>query len=173
MLAARPMAGPQPEMPLPATPMPRPYLSVISLAVASAASLFKSTQTMCAPSLTRRCAVSLPMPEPAPITTTTWRASSFSAGMRWSFASSSSQYSMSKASCCGQRDVFIDRLRAAHHFDGAVVKLRGDARFGLVLAPRDHAEAGNEHDGRSSDRASRASWRVCRSCSKPRSPCGI
>ncbi len=28
MLAARPMAGPQPERPVPATPMPTPYLSV-------------------------------------------------------------------------------------------------------------------------------------------------
>ena len=47
-----------------------------------------------------------------------------------------------------QRDVFVDRLGAAHHFDGAVVKLRGDARLGFVLAPRDHAEAGDEHDRR-------------------------
>ena len=60
-----------------------------------------STQTTCAPSRTSRCAVSLPMPEPAPMTTTTCRASSFSAGIRFNFASSSSQYSMSKASCCG------------------------------------------------------------------------
>ena len=40
-----------------------------------------------------------------------------------------------------QGDVFVDRFRAAHHFDRAVVELRGDARFGLVLAPGDHAEA--------------------------------
>ncbi len=35
------------------------------------------------------------------MTTMTCRASSFSAGIRFNFASSSSQYSMSKASCCG------------------------------------------------------------------------
>ncbi len=47
-----------------------------------------------------------------------------------------------------QRDVFVDRLGAAHDFDGAVVELGGDARFGFVLAPGDHAEAGNQHDRR-------------------------
>ena len=41
------------------------------------------------------------MPLPAPTTATTCRASSFSAGIRRNFASSSSQYSMSNASCCG------------------------------------------------------------------------
>ena len=35
--------------------------------------------------------MALPLPEPAPMTTTTWRASSFSAGMRFSCASSSSR----------------------------------------------------------------------------------
>ena len=87
---------------MPATPMPTPYLPVISWAVAAAAASLRSTQTRCAPSLTRRWAVSLPMPEPAPMTTMTWRASSYSAGMRLSFASSRSQYSMSNASCCGR-----------------------------------------------------------------------
>ena len=96
-----PMAGPQPDNPVPATPMPTPYLASISRAVACAASALRSTHTMCAPSLTNRCAVSLPIPEPAPITTWICRASSFSAGIRWSFASSSNQYSMSNASCCG------------------------------------------------------------------------
>ena len=89
----------------------------------------------------------LPMPLPAPTTAMTCRASSFSAGMRLSLASSSSQYSMSKASCCGRAIYSIDRLRAAHHFDGAVVEFGGDARFALVLAPGDHAEAGDEDDG--------------------------
>ena len=39
------MAGPQSEMPLPAMPMPSPYLPVISFAVAWAVPTFKSTQT--------------------------------------------------------------------------------------------------------------------------------
>ena len=101
MLHASPRAGPQAETPVPATPIPCPSWSVISLAAASAASGFMSTHTTWAPSLASRWAVSRPMPEPAPMTMATWRASSFSAGMRLSFASSSSQYSMSNASCCG------------------------------------------------------------------------
>ncbi len=40
-----------------------------------------------------------------------------------------------------QRDVFIHRLGAAHHLDRTVVKLRRDARFALILAPRDHSNA--------------------------------
>jgi len=40
-----------------------------------------------------------PIPLPAPTTTTTCLSSGFSGGMRLSFASSSSQYSMSNASC--------------------------------------------------------------------------
>ncbi len=47
-----------------------------------------------------------------------------------------------------QGDVFVDRLGAAHHFHGAVVELRGHARFGLVLAPGDHAETRDENDRR-------------------------
>ena len=47
-----------------------------------------------------------------------------------------------------ERDVLVDRFGAAHDFDGAVVELGGDARFALVLAPGDHAEAGDEDDGR-------------------------
>ena len=47
-----------------------------------------------------------------------------------------------------QGDVFVDRFGAAHHFHGAVVELGGNARLGLVLAPGDHAEAGNEDDRR-------------------------
>ncbi len=47
-----------------------------------------------------------------------------------------------------QRDILVNRLRAAHDFDGAVVKFRRDPRLGFVLAPRDHAEAGDQHHGR-------------------------
>ena len=35
-----------------------------------------------------------------------------------------------------QRDVFVDRLRAAHHFDGAVVELGGDARLAILSLPQ-------------------------------------
>ena len=44
--------------------------------------------------------------------------------------------------------VLVDGFGAAHDFDGAVVELSRDAGFGLVLAPGDHAEAGDEDDRR-------------------------
>ena len=44
--------------------------------------------------------------------------------------------------------VLIDRFRAAHHFDRAVVELRSDARFALVLAPREHSQPWNQHYSR-------------------------
>ena len=59
MLQASPMAGPQPEIPDPATPIPCPSLAVISCAVASADSNFMSTHTTCAPSFARRRAASV------------------------------------------------------------------------------------------------------------------
>ena len=37
--------------------------------------------------------------------------------------------------------------RPAHHLHGTVVKLRRDPRFTLRLAPRHHAQSGNQHDG--------------------------
>ena len=46
------------------------------------------------------------------------------------------------------RLVLVDCFRAAHHFDGAIVKLRSDARLTLVLSPGDHAQSRNQHDGR-------------------------
>src|SRR5262249_19623379 len=42
--------------------------------------------------------------------------------------------------------VLIDGLSAAHHLDGAVVKLRGDTRLALVLAPGDHPQSRHEHN---------------------------
>src|SRR5882672_4426676 len=56
-----PIAGPQLLIPLPATPMPSPYFAIISWAVSFAAASSRSTQTMCAPSFTNRCAVALPI----------------------------------------------------------------------------------------------------------------
>ena len=47
-----------------------------------------------------------------------------------------------------QGDILVDGFRAAHDFDGAVVKLGNHARFALVLAERNHAEAGDEDDRR-------------------------
>ena len=128
--------------------MPVPCLSSIAFAVASAASAFRSTQTMCAPSLTSRWATSLPMPLPAPMTTMTWRASSFSGRHALELRLLEQPVFDVEGFLLRQGDVFVDRLGAAHDFDGAVVELGGDARLALVLAPGDHAEAGNEDDGR-------------------------
>ena len=47
-----------------------------------------------------------------------------------------------------QGDVLVDGFGATHDFDGAVIELRRDAGFGLVLTPSDHTEAGDEDDGR-------------------------
>ena len=44
-------------------------------------------------------------------------------------------------------DILVDRLGAAHHLDGAVVELGGDAAFALVLTPGDHSESGDQDDG--------------------------
>ena len=44
-----------------------------------------------------------------------------------------------------QRDVFINRLRAAHYFHRAVVKLRGYAAFAFVFTTRNHPATGDEH----------------------------
>ncbi len=46
-----------------------------------------------------------------------------------------------------KRNVSVDRLGAAHDFNRAVVELSGHAALGLVLAPRDQADAGDEHHG--------------------------
>ena len=72
-----------------------------------------------------------------------------------------------------QRDVFIDRFRAAHHFDGAVVELGRHARFRLVLAPRDHAEARDQDDRRVRVAHRRRVRVFAASRNRPRSPCGM
>ena len=68
------------------------------------------------------------------------------------------------------RLVLVDRLGAAHHLDGAVVELGGDARLALVLAPGDHSEAGNQHDRRVGIAHRRRIRPLCTGCSTRRSP---
>ena len=41
-----------------------------------------------------------------------------------------------------QGNVFIDGFSSTHDFDGAVIKLRRDTGFRLILAPRDHPQPG-------------------------------
>ena len=47
-----------------------------------------------------------------------------------------------------QRDVFINRFRTAHDFDGTVIEFSRDPGFGLILTPSNHAETRDENDGR-------------------------
>ena len=44
--------------------------------------------------------------------------------------------------------VLVDCFRAAHHLDGAIVKLCRDARLTFVLSPGDHSQTRNQHDRR-------------------------
>ena len=95
-----------------------------------------------------RSAVAAPMPPAPPVTSAMRPARLFGFGMRWSLASSSSQYSMSKASCSGRPRYSRDRRGAAHHVDGVDVELARDARRRLVLGEGDHADAGHQVDDR-------------------------
>ena len=54
----------------------------------------RSATTTQAPSAASRCAIALPMPDPAPVTSATRVASGLGFGIRASLASSSAQYSM-------------------------------------------------------------------------------
>jgi len=69
-----------------------------AFASASAVSSISASTTH-APSPSKRRAVARPIPPAPPVTSAIWPASDFGFGMRWSLASSSSQYSMSNASC--------------------------------------------------------------------------
>ena len=66
----------------------------IPSATSRAPSASRSATTTQAPSAPSRSAIALPIPEPAPVTSATRPASGFGLGIRWSFASSSDQYSM-------------------------------------------------------------------------------
>ena len=74
-----------------------PPICAISCRPAAAASL-RSATTRWAPSAAAFSAAARPIPLPAPTITQTRRLSSLGGGIRWSFASSSAQYSMLKAS---------------------------------------------------------------------------
>ncbi|MNE21596.1 hypothetical protein D3C80_1147630 [compost metagenome] len=65
-------------------------------------SVLTSVRTMTAPSCTIFRAMALPIPPPLPVTKAILPESALGLGMRCSFASSNSQYSMSNASCLGK-----------------------------------------------------------------------
>ena len=100
------------------------------------------------PRASSRSAVAAPMPPAPPVTMAIRPARLFGFGIRCSFASSSSQYSMSKASCSGSPRYSRDRRRPAHHVDRVDVELARDPRRRLVLGEGDHADAGHEIDDR-------------------------
>ena len=83
----------------------------ISRATASALPASMSATTTHAPSAARRSAIALPMPEPPPVTNATRVASGFAFGSRWSFASSSAQYSIRNFSDSGI-GAYVDRASA-------------------------------------------------------------
>ena len=43
---------------------------------------------------------------------------------------------------------FAEQCRTLHDMDGVGVELSGDAGFGLVLAEAEHAQSGDQNDGR-------------------------
>ena len=47
-----------------------------------------------------------------------------------------------------QGDILVDGFCAAHDFDGTVIEFSRDAGFGLILTPRNHAQARDEDNGR-------------------------
>ena len=171
MSHARPMAGPQLEMPVPATPMPRPYLSVISFAVACAAS--------CVQIDADDVRAFLDEPVRGFLADAAARADDDDDLPReFLFRRHALQLRFLEQPVFDverlllrQRDVLVDRLRAAHDLDGAVVKFRRDARFALVLAPGDHAQAGDQDRPSGSGRAWRANWRACTFRNRRRNPC--
>ena len=148
MFAARPIAGPHPEIPLPATPMPVPYFPSISLAVDSAASLIQvdAHDVRAILDESMRCLLA-----------------DAAAGaddddnlpgeflFRWhalQLRFLEEPILDVERLLLRQCDVFVDCLSAAHHFHGTVVELRCHTRLGFVLAPGDHAETRNENDRR-------------------------
>ena len=135
-------------MPLPATPMPRPCLSVISFAVASAAAVVQvdgddvrafldEAQRDLAADAAARADHGDDLPREFLLR-----------GHALELRFLEQPVFDVEGLLLRQRDVGVDRLRAAHDLDGAVVELGRDARLALVLAPGDQAEAGDEDDGR-------------------------
>ena len=144
MSHASPMAGPQPEMPLPATPMPAPCFAVISSAVASAAVGVQVHAGDVRPVL-REPVGDLPADAAAgpdhhrdPAGQLLLRRHPPQLRLFELPVLDVERFLLR------QGDVLVDRLGPAHHLDGAVVELGRHARLALVLAPGDHADAGDE-----------------------------
>ena len=142
------MAAPQLLMPVPATPIPSPYLAMISCAVALAAASSRSTHTTCAPSFTRRWAVAFPMPAPAPDDHDDPPIELLLRRQPPELRLFEEPVLDVEGLLLVHRLVSVDRLGTAHDLDGAVVELGGDPRLALVLPPGDHPQPGDQHHGR-------------------------
>jgi len=72
---------------------------------------------------------------------TTWRASDFSAGIRWSLASLEEPVFYVEGFLLREGDILVDGFGPAHYFDGAVIetrRLRGTRTISLphAIIPR-------------------------------------
>ncbi len=88
------------------------------------------------------------MPEAAPVTSAIRVASGFGAGIRWSLASSSAQYSIRNFSDSSIGAYVDNALGAAHHVDRVDVELAGHPGGLLVRAVGEHPDAGHQDDQR-------------------------
>ena len=136
MLPARPMAGPQLEMPVPATPMPRPYLSVISFAVASRGVRVQVDADDVRAFLDEAVRGFLADAAAGADDDDDLAGEFLLGGHALQLRLLEQPVLDVEGLLLRQGDVFVDRLGAAHHLDGAVVELGGDAATRSCPCPR-------------------------------------
>ncbi len=132
----------------------------------------RSATTTQAPSAASRSAMALPMPEPAPVTSATRAGQRL--GLRHPLELGLLEGPVLDAELLAlvDRCVRRDGLGAAHHVDGVDVELAGHAGGLLVLAEREHPDAGHQHDRRVGAAHGRAVRRPCCGRSRRRTPRG-
>ncbi len=115
----------------------------------------RSATTTHAPSAASRSAIARPMPDPAPVTRAIARRQRLRLRQALQLRLLERPVLDAELLALGDRPVHGQRLGAAHHVDGIHVELAGHARRLLVLAEREHADAGHEHDRRVAPRIAR------------------
>jgi len=119
-----------------------------SPATVAALSGFTSATTTQAPSAASRCAIALPIPDPAPVTSAMRVASGFRRRLPREFGLFQGPVLDAELLGLGDGLVAGDRLRAAHHVDGVDVELACDASCLPVAAEAEHADPRYQHDRR-------------------------
>jgi len=117
-----------------------------SFAVACALSAFTSTQTMCAPSLDEPMGDLLADAASRADDNSDLASQFLLRRHPAQLRSSSSQYSMSKGFPVAAGAIYLSMASAPAASRRRSCKLGRDARFALVLAEGDHAQAGDEYD---------------------------